>query len=111
MNLQVLRWLIQHRSVLSQVLEACKGWSNDLTTSQRWEIIDRVARLVLPVLEKEQKSVAAMTIEFEYEEESDVAEAFKLGVEAQSLGIDWKTLVELILPIVVALLEAIARTK
>lgn len=111
MNLQVLRWLIKHRSVLLNVMEVAKEWSDQLSYSKRWEVIDKIARLVLPVIEQEQDSVSAMTYDFGDVDDSDLSEAFELGVQAQSLGIDWKTLVELILPIVVALLEALSKTK
>ncbi len=104
MNLKVLRWLLQHREVLMQVIAAAKKFNPDAQYIDQWEVIDEIARLVIPVFEKEGADVVEM-LRFEYDAE---VEAFSLGAEVQAMGVDWKQLVEVILPILIAILRAIS---
>lgn len=102
MNLQVIKWLLAHRDLLAKILEAVKGWRRDLPLAEHWEIVDKVARLVIPALSK--ADVQAM-LDSPYE---DAVTSFALGAEAHALGVDWVTLVQLIVPILQAILQAFA---
>ena len=108
MNLKVLRWLLEHRDVLAKVVEAAKRFNRDGLYIDQWQVIDEIARLVIPVFEKE--GVDAATVlgyDWEDEEQTEVA-AFALGAEVHALGVDWKQLVDVILPILIAILKALS---
>lgn len=100
MNLAVIKWLLAHRDLLTQILEIVKGWRKDLPLAEHWEIVDKVARLVIPYLSS--ADVKAM-LDSPYE---DTVSAFALGSEANALGVDWVTLIQVIIPILQAILQA-----
>lgn len=103
MNLQVMKWLLANRSVVTAVLEAVKGWRPDMSLAEKWAVISKVATLVLPLLDKE--TVKAMMASAG---NHDVAEALSVdreGVEA--LGVDWPTLVRVIVPIITFILQVL----
>lgn len=107
MNLKLLQWLIAHRDLLTQVLAVAKGFSKDLPAMDQWNIVDKVARLVIPVLTKE--DIRAMySMDWS---DSDEVTAFALGTEYSALGLDWAFVVNTLLPIlrlVLAALETLA---
>lgn len=112
MNLKVLSWLLKHRDLLLSVVEAAKGWDRDAPYIEQWSIVDRIARLVLPVIEKE--AVTAKQL-WGYTDDDlnplslhdgDV-QLLQAGAEVQAMGIDWKLFVEVVLPIVISILEAV----
>jgi hypothetical protein len=116
MNIKILSWLLKHRNLLMAVVEAAKAWDRDAPYVEQWEVVDRIARLVLPVIEREQvtaKQLWGYTND-DYEplslDDGDVI-ILGAGAEVQALGIDWKLFVEVVLPIVVAILEAIIGRK
>ncbi len=111
MNLQVLRWLMSHSEVLFKVLEIAKKWDQNAPLVARWAIVDEIARIVLPVLEEEATNLWPLAYDHADYDEDDAVEAFSLGVEAGAMGIDWKAVTEIILPIVAALLKALAQMK
>lgn len=102
MNLKILRWLLANKDVLLQVVEVVRPWHKDLPLLAHWEIVDKVARLVIPVLTAD--DIVAM-LEFDYE---DDVQAFAAGAEVQAMGVDWMTLVKLIIPVLEAILRALA---
>lgn len=104
MNLQILKWLVAHRDLLTKIAEAAKGFSKDLPYAAQWEIVDKVARLIIPVLTS--ADVHAMS-DIDWEADGESA-AFALGAEYQALGIDWATLLNIILPILQIILDALA---
>lgn len=99
-NLQIVKWLLAHREVLAQILEVVKVWRKDLPLEEHWNIVDRVARIVIPVLTK--PDVQAM-LDSPYE---DAVESFALGAEAHALGVDWLTLIRVIIPILQVIIQA-----
>jgi hypothetical protein len=104
MNMQIVKWLVAHRDVLLKVIEAVKPWRKDLPLIEHWNIVDSVARIVIPALSKE--DIEALTT-YSYAEEEPV-EAFALGAEVSALGLDWVTLIQVIIPILQAILRALA---
>lgn len=100
MNLKILRWLLAHKDILLQVVEVVKPWRKDLPLIAHWEIVDKVARLVIPVLTDEE--IAGLL------SADDSGDVQSLGVEVQAMGIDWMTLVKLIIPLLEAILRAMA---
>lgn len=111
MNLKVLKWLLAHKDALLQIVEIAKGYQDTTTYIQKWEIADKIARIVIPILEKEVTNPKALSDEdlFGYEDDSEGREVqpFSAGTEVSALGIDWKLLVETIIPLVVAILRAL----
>lgn len=106
MNLKLLQWLLAHRDVLTKVLEVAKDFRRDLPVIEQWIIIDKVARLVIPVLtQPEVKSLSEVDWGVDADDESVVG--FALGVEASALGIDWAFIVSVILPILRLILSAL----
>ena len=103
MNLQILRWLLAHRDILIKVLEAAKKYSRSLPLVEQWAIVDEIARIVIPVLEKESVDVEAMLWG-----QDDEVEAFSMGAEVQAMGVDWRTIIEILLPILIKILQSLA---
>jgi len=105
MNLQVIRWLIAHRDLLVKVLEAVKKFDRESSYLSQWSVLDEVARLVLPVLEKEDLTAYSLLNGWW---DDDEVHAFSLGAEVQAMGLDWKQLIEVVLPILLAILKALS---
>ena len=106
MNLKLLQWLLAHRDVLTKVLEVAKDFRRDLPVLDQWIIVDKVARLVIPVLtEPEVKTLS--DVDWHADEDDTSVAAFALGVEASALGIDWAFIVSVILPILRLILSAL----
>lgn len=108
MNLKILQFLLRHREVLLKVVEAAKGFQHAETYADRWAIVDTIARLVIPVLEEELKSNRLLSDEPKTLEEYD-AKVMSAEAEFNTLGIDWKLLVEVIIPLLISILEAVAK--
>lgn len=106
MNLKVLQWLIRHREVLMQVVDVVKSYKGDLSLIEKWMLVDRVARLVIPVIDSEE--TLQQLLAFDLEDDDPVA-ALGMGVEVQALGIDYRLLLEVILPMVISILETFVR--
>lgn len=104
MNLQILRWLLAHKDVLLQVVDVVKGWSKDLPLLEQWAIVDKVARLVVPLLNEQ--DMVHLSVDFADE---DPVSAFAFGAEVQSLGLDWATLITVIIPILQVILQALSK--
>lgn len=113
MNIKALQWLLAHRDVLLQIVEVAKNFSRHKPYIDQWDVVDQIARLLIPVLAKEEVRPATVLGTDDTEnpwknfEEYEVM-YFAAGADVQAMGIDWKQLVEVILPIVIAILQAIA---
>ena len=111
MNLKVLQWLLKHKNVLLQIVDVSKGFRKDAKYSDQWEIVDKIARLVIPILEAEAVVPKLLTWDvdaLDTYENHDVS-LLACGVEVQAMGIDYKLLIDTILPIIIAILEALVR--
>ena len=107
MNLKMLQWLLAHRDLLTKVLEVVKAYSKDLPVVAKWEIVDKVARLIIPVLSE--ADLRAMQ-SFDWDEDTEVG-AFALGAEYSALGMDWNFVLTNLIPIlrlIIAMLETLA---
>jgi hypothetical protein len=103
MNLQLLRWLISHRDLLTKIAEAAKGFDRDAPYSAQWEVIDKIARLVVPELDELQ------VMSFDVDPYEDPAEYVAMGVELAGLNIDWVTLINVILPLLQMILDLLQK--
>jgi len=111
MNLKVLQWLLKHKEVLLKIVEVAKGFKKDDPYLSQWEVVDKIARLVIPILEAEAVAPRLLEVEWGVLESYGTHDVNILacGAEVQALGIDYKLLIETILPIIIAILEAIVR--
>lgn len=118
MNIKVLQFLLRNQAVLLKIVEVAKGWRKDAPYADQWSIVDSIARLLIPLLEKEIVSPKALASTFDYVYDTDgnvVAGSepypqavFQAGYQAAGLNIDWKLLCEVILPLVISILQALA---
>jgi hypothetical protein len=119
MNLKVLKWLLAHQSQLLQIVDIAKGYSKDLPYIQQWEIADKIARIVIPILEAEATQPKVLSYDDIYDYFTDdttvtpsrEVQILQCGSEVQALAIDWKLVAETIVPLVVAILRALLREE
>ena len=100
MNMQILRWLLRNSGVLTEVAGIVKGidyWS--LSLPEKWEITQKIGDLLVPALADMPKSLAYM--------DDDFAALSLEQSEVSALGVDWATMIEVILPLVIAILRAL----
>jgi len=71
-------------------------------------VVDEVARLVIPVLEKE--GVRPLDLLSSDWDEDEYA-AFAVGAEVAALGFDWQQLLNLVLPILIAILRSLSSNE
>ena len=105
-NIKVLQWLLKHRDVLLKVVEVAKDFDRTTSYLSQWEVIDRVARLVLPILQAEANAPQLLTIDYDHYTD-EVAVAYQTGAEVSALGVDWKLLIEVIVPIIISILQGL----
>ena len=110
MNLKVLQWLISHRELLMQVVAVVKQYSQDATLLEKWVLVDEVARLVIPVIQDNDEVLGLLTRDY-MDFEDDSAVSFAMGADVAALGVDWRLIIELVLPVVISILEALACKK
>jgi len=62
MNLQVIRWLVKHRQTLTNCMEIIKDFDPNSPLIDRWNVVDKVAREIIPLLSSD--DVAEMGVGF-----------------------------------------------
>jgi hypothetical protein len=113
MNLKALQFLLRHREVLLAVVAVAKKFPDSASYLDKWIVVDEIARLVIPVLEKELDAPKLLSFEdddYLLPRQYD-AKVLEAGAEFGALGIDWKLLVEVVIPIVISILEAVIGRK
>lgn len=105
MNLKMLQWLLKHRDLLMSIVAVAKKFDRNGTYMSQWEVVDEIARIVIPVFEREAADVKSMADD---PWDDDVVGAFAVGAEVSALGVDWQTLVQVVLPILIAILKALS---
>lgn len=100
MNLQVVKWLLAHREVLLKVAEVLRGFDINGSYLHKWDTIDKVARLVIPIIDDNVQAASA-------EPDGDVQ---VFAAHVQDLGIDWTYFVQTILPIIISILQALTKS-
>jgi hypothetical protein len=115
MNLKALQFLLRHREVLLAVVAVAKKFPDAPSYLDKWTVVDEIARLVIPVLEKELDSPKLLSLddsdEFLFTPSTYDAKVLAVGAEFGALGIDWKLLIEVVIPIVISILEALIGRK
>ena len=112
MNLKILQWLIQHRELLLQVVSVGKRFSQNMTLLEKWVLVDEIARLVLPVIQTNDEVMELLSADYSaayWDDDNEVS--FAMGADVAALGVDWKLIVEVLLPVVLSILEALACRK
>jgi hypothetical protein len=118
-NLKVLQWLLAHKEALLRIVEIAKGYNKTMPFAKQWEIVDQIARIVIPILEEEAVSPNALAHDDVYnylwEEEEDTVnrevQILRAGVDVSAMAIDWKVVVDTVIPLVIAILQALLRDK
>lgn len=114
-NIQVVKFLLANQAALLQVVAIAKGWRKDLPYVEQWALVDSIARVLIPILEA--KAVAPKALmkhrfhDVDYEENDYEAMVFEAGAECAALSVDWKLLIDVVLPIVISILKALAAGK
>lgn len=118
MNLKLIQWLLANQSVLMKVVEVAKGWHNNASYSEKWAIVDSIARLLIPVVEATVTNPKMLcdTYSVTYDDRGGVAsmsfpdpkEVNEAEAHALALQVDWKLLCDVILPLVISILQAIS---
>lgn len=101
MNLRVVSWLIAHRDVLMKIVAAVQKFDMDSSYLDKWTIIDEIARLLIPVIDDEVRTAST-------EPDGDVQ---IYAAQIMDLGIDWKTFIDIVLPIIMAILQVLTKKK
>jgi hypothetical protein len=104
MNLKILQWLLKHRDALLKVVEIAKRFDRSAPYLAQWALVNEIAQIVLPILEAEALKPTLLSVDWDVDVE---AQAFALGAEVSALGMDWKTIIEVLIPILIAILQAI----
>lgn len=112
-QIQILQWLIANRDVLTKAVEIAKKFSRHTPYLEQWGVVDQLARLLIPAFFK--GDVAPQAVD----EDDDVkfygpaydAKMLALGAEIGALGIDWKTVIDTLLPVIMAVLDLIAKMQ
>jgi hypothetical protein len=115
LNVKVIKFLLAHQAALLALVEIAKKWKKDLPYAEHWALVDQVAKILIPVLEAQAVSPKALMKhrfdDAEYEDRDYEALAFSSGAEFAALGVDWKLFIDVILPIVISILKALAAGK
>lgn len=104
MNLKLMRWLLAHRELLQQIIEIVKSYKADSTLIAKWTLVDKLARLIIPVVTAEDLRL----LKADWDDDYDTVGAFAIGTEYAALGIDWELVVKILLPILEIIIKALS---
>ena len=112
-QIQVLQWLLRNRDVLTKAIEIAKQFSRHKPYMEQWAVVDQLARLLIPAIFANDTNVAAFVADSDDPVWGDDYETklLSLGAEVGALGLDWKTVIEILLPVLMAVLDALAKLK
>jgi len=103
-NIKVLQWMLRNQAVLRKVADIASGWKKDLTYSEKWAIVDSIAKLLIPVLEGDKVLAAALL-----EDDGDVRFLSNMQDEVSALGIDWAFIRDTVIPLVILVLQIVGK--
>lgn len=90
--------------MLAKCVEIVSKFEAESSLLEKWDIVDEIARVVIPLIEFED------AVEMLWES-GDEYEAMSQGVELQALGVDWQMIVNTVVPIIVAILRALTSSQ
>jgi hypothetical protein len=108
MNLKIVQWLLRNREALTKAVEVAKKFDRAAPYLKQWAVVNEIAQILLPLLEGE----LVQPKFFGWDDEVDTpssydAKVFSAGAECAALGIDWKVVVDVLIPILIAILKAL----
>jgi len=115
LNVKVVKFLLANQAALLALVEIAKKWSKSLPYEDQWELVNQAAKVIIPVLKANELSPKALIksrfTDEDYEEQDFEALAFTAGVEFAALSVDWKTFIDVIIPLVIYVLKLLATGK
>jgi len=117
MNIKVVKFLLANQAALLKIIDIAKGWRKDLSFADQWALVDSIAILLIPILDAQAlKPKALYKIDYTIQEDGDDDSTYEtrllaVGAEMAALGIDWKLLLDVIVPIVLSILKALSAGK
>lgn len=105
MNLKVIQWLLRYKNELIEVVNIAKKFRPDMPLAEKWTLIDAIAKVVIPIVENETKALALL------EDTETAVSALALEGDLQALSVDWQLIVDVLLPILINILQALATKK
>jgi hypothetical protein len=106
MNLRVIRWLIENREALTKCIEIVQRYDAESNLLAKWKLVDEIAQVIIPMFEAEDAYLEYLQTP-DWEDESSYT-AMSCGAELYAMGVDWQTIVATLVPIIIAILKAIA---
>jgi hypothetical protein len=101
MNLKILRWLVANQTALTALVALAKQYSAANTLAANWAIVQKLAAIVIPLLESDGPSLLLATDD----NQEAVSEA---SVVMASMDIDWELVFRVLLPLLVSILESLS---
>jgi len=105
-NLALIKWLISHRDVLMECISIVKDYDHEASLLDKWEIVERLAKVIIPVVEGE--DIETLAYGEPYLIADDNYSAMSCGADLAALGVDWQMLITTLAPILIAILRALA---
>lgn len=105
MNLALIKWLIAHRDVLMECISIAKDYDHNASLMEKWEIVDRLAKVIIPAVEGE--DIETLAYGEPYLISDDNYSAMSCGADLAALGVDWQMLISTLVPILIAILKAL----
>jgi hypothetical protein len=111
LNVKVIKFLLANQAALLQIVEIAKKWSRDMPAMQQWALVDQIAHIVIPMWEAQAVSAQGLLdhafLDESYDPESYGPALLSFGADFTAMGIDWKLIVDVILPLVISILQAL----
>ncbi len=101
MNLSLIRWLINHREILTKCLAIAQKYDHSDSLLEKWALVNELAQILIPLFEKENA-----TLELLWESGNEYG-ALSAGAELQALGVDWKMVINVLVPIILSIIRSL----
>ena len=112
MNLRVIRWLIENREALTKCIEIVQRYESESNLLAKWKLVDEIAQVIIPLFEAEDgDAYFEYLLASDWYEEDSGYTAMSCGAELHSMGVDWQTIVTALVPIIIAILQAISPSE
>lgn len=102
MNLSLIRWLINHREVLTKCLAIAQKYDHSDSLLEKWGLVNELAQILIPLFDREGDDA----LELLWESSNEYG-AFSAGAELQALGVDWKMVVNVLVPIILSIIRSL----
>jgi hypothetical protein len=89
-----------------ECISIVKDYDHEASLLDKWEIVDRLAKVIIPVVEGE--DIETLAYGEPYLIADDNYSAMSCGADLAALGVDWQMLITTLAPILIAILRALA---